>query len=102
MCFNTFPSRTVGSSRTRERGTERAKCPAQTRVRRASDTHRDHVTLGPREGAAPRNCRDSSPLCTGPSFTPCPGPRDPSDAEPQTGLGDGRTSDSDNSKYSVP
>ena len=79
LYFNIFPSG--------ERGTERAKDPAQTWVRRASDTHRDHVTLGPREGAAPQNCRDSSPLCTGPSFTPCPVPRDPSDAEPQQGGG---------------
>ena len=58
LYFNIFP---LG-----ERGAEKAKCPDQTRVRRASDTHGDCVTLEIGEGAAPQELQGPQPLVSWP------------------------------------
>ena len=84
LYFNIFP---LG-----ERGAEKAKCPDQTRVRRASDTHGDCVTLEIGEGGAPQSCRGRSPLCPGPWVAELQ----------QWGWADSKTSDGDNSKRSAP
>ena len=48
------------------KGAEKAKCPDETRGRRASDTHEEHMTLEIGEEGCPSELRGLQPLVAWP------------------------------------